>query len=172
LDLETSSHRDHHLETALGKISFNLFSNRLRVPCGANIQVLAASLFVIEFRCAHTHLPRARQTRKHCQTGCRRSHIRWESGSFACAPNLRVHDQDHTDSLGVGENQSRRDSVKAQYEVLGNDAKRPISPARDDRNVRLSLACVSAIAGICRSSRPGRILLKTLTQHFVLGYFH
>jgi hypothetical protein len=112
LDFETSCHRDHNLETGLGKISFNLFSNRLRVPCSANIQVLAVRLFVIEFRCAHTHLPRARQTRKHCQTGCRRSHIRWEFGSFACAPNLRVHDQDHTDSLGVGENQSRRDSVK------------------------------------------------------------
>jgi hypothetical protein len=25
----------------------------------------------------------------------------------------------------------------AQYEVLGNDAKRPVRPARDDRNVRL-----------------------------------
>jgi hypothetical protein len=47
--------------------------------------------------------------------------------------NLRV--------LGLyAEGLSRRDSVKvAQYEVLGNDAKRPS--------------------------------LKTLTQHFVLGYF-
>src|ERR1700730_11253187 len=36
------------------------------------------------------------------------------------------------------EDLSRRDSVKvAQYEVLGNDAKRPVRPARDDRNVRL-----------------------------------
>jgi hypothetical protein len=25
----------------------------------------------------------------------------------------------------------------AQYEVLGNDAKRPVRPGRDDRNVRL-----------------------------------
>jgi hypothetical protein len=33
-----------------------------------------------------------------------------------------------------GEKQSRRDSVKvAQYEVLGNDAKRQVRPARDDR---------------------------------------
>src|ERR1700758_1244552 len=38
----------------------------------------------------------------------------------------------------VRENQSQRDAMKvAQYEVLGNDAKRPGRPARDDRNVRL-----------------------------------
>ena len=36
-----------------------------------------------------------------------------------------------------GEDLSRRDSMKvAQYEVLGNDAKRHVRPARDDRNVR------------------------------------
>ena len=35
------------------------------------------------------------------------------------------------------EDLSRRDSVKvAQYEVLGNDAKRRVRPVRDDRNVR------------------------------------
>jgi hypothetical protein len=35
------------------------------------------------------------------------------------------------------EDLSRRDSVKvAQYEVLGNDAKRQVRPVRDDRNVR------------------------------------
>jgi hypothetical protein len=39
-------------------------------------------------------------------------------------------------SLAVGENQSRRDLTKvAQYEVLGNDAKRNARPGRDDRNV-------------------------------------
>jgi hypothetical protein len=37
--------------------------------------------------------------------------------------------------LAVGENQSRRDLTKAQYEVLGNDAKRNARPGRDDRNV-------------------------------------
>jgi hypothetical protein len=45
-------------------------------------------------------------------------------------------------NLGVlglyAEGLSRRDSVKvAQYEVLGNDAKRPVRPARDDRNDRI-----------------------------------
>jgi hypothetical protein len=37
-------------------------------------------------------------------------------------------------SLAVTENQSRRDLTKvAQYEVLGNDAKRNARPGRDDR---------------------------------------
>jgi hypothetical protein len=38
------------------------------------------------------------------------------------------------------EDLSRRDLMKvheAQYEVLGNDAKRQVRPVRDDRNVRL-----------------------------------
>ena len=41
--------------------------------------------------------------------------------------------------LGLyGEDLSRRDSVKvAQYEVLGNEAKRHVRPVRDDRNARL-----------------------------------
>jgi hypothetical protein len=41
--------------------------------------------------------------------------------------------------LGLyAEDLSRRDSVTvAQYEVLGNDAKRHVRPVRDDRNVRL-----------------------------------
>jgi hypothetical protein len=72
------------------------------------------------------------------------------------------------------EDLSRRDSVKvAQYEVLGNDAKRYVRPGRDDRKrSAFGLARRSAIASIGRSSRPGRIpLLRTLTQHFVLGYF-
>ncbi len=39
------------------------------------------------------------------------------------------------------EDLSRRDLMKvAQYEVLGNDAKRQIRPVRDDRNVRLSVS--------------------------------
>ena len=44
------------------------------------------------------------------------------------------------EGLGLsGEDLSRRDSMKveAQYEVLGNDAKRHVRPARDDRNARL-----------------------------------
>jgi hypothetical protein len=42
-------------------------------------------------------------------------------------------------SLGLsGKDLSRRDPAKvAQYEVLENDAKRRVRPARDDRNVRL-----------------------------------
>jgi hypothetical protein len=35
------------------------------------------------------------------------------------------------------EDLSRRDLMKAQYEVLGNDAKNQVRPVRDDRNVRL-----------------------------------
>jgi hypothetical protein len=72
---------------------------------------------------------------------------------------------------------SRRDSVKvAQYPAaagLGNDAKRHVRPGRDDRKrSAFGLARRSAIASIGRSSRPGRIPpLRTLTQHFVLGYF-
>ena len=30
--------------------------------------------------------------------------------------------------------------IEAQYEVLGNDAKRHVRPVRDDRNVRLLLS--------------------------------
>src|ERR1700730_239582 len=38
----------------------------------------------------------------------------------------------------LGENQPRRDLMKvAQYEVLGNNTKRGVRPARDDRNARL-----------------------------------
>jgi hypothetical protein len=51
--------------------------------------------------------------------------------------NVRGSDQDCT-GRAVGENQSRRDLTKvAQYEVLGNNAKRHVRPARDDRNIRL-----------------------------------
>jgi hypothetical protein len=52
-------------------------------------------------------------------------------------------------SLGLYvEDLSRRDSVKvAQYEVLGNDAKRHVRPARDDRKrSAFDLARRSAIA--------------------------
>jgi hypothetical protein len=79
--------------------------------------------------------------------------------------------------LGLyAEDLSRRDSVKvAQYEVLGNDAKRHVRPVsvRDDRNVRLLVShAARRLPAFGRSSHPGRIaLLKTLTQHFVLGYF-
>jgi hypothetical protein len=63
----------------------------------------------------------------------------------------------------------------AQYEVLGNDAKKETCvPAGTIERLAFGLAGRSAIASICRSSRPrpGRIaLLRTLTQHFVLGYF-
>jgi hypothetical protein len=48
----------------------------------------------------------------------------------------------------------------AQYEVLGNDAKRHVRPERDDRkHSAFGLARRSAIA-IGRSSRPGRIALE------------
>ena len=46
-------------------------------------------------------------------------------------------------SLAVGENQSRRDLPKvAQYEVLGNDAKRNARPDRDDRTVWLLVSYI------------------------------
>jgi hypothetical protein len=39
------------------------------------------------------------------------------------------------------EDRPRRDPMKvAQYEVLGNEAKREVRPARDDRNVRLPIS--------------------------------
>jgi hypothetical protein len=71
------------------------------------------------------------------------------------------------------EDLSRRDSVKvAQYEVLGNDAKRQVRPGRDDR---IAWRLVSHAAHDClhRSIVPSGTdrSLKTLTQHFVLGYF-
>jgi hypothetical protein len=53
--------------------------------------------------------------------------------------------------LGLNaEDLSRRDSVKvAQYEVLGNDAKRRVRPGRDDRKrSAFGLARRSAIASI------------------------
>ena len=59
----------------------------------------------------------------------------------------------------------------AQYEVLGNDAKKRC-PSRKGRSKHsaFGLAHGSAIVSIRRSSRPGWItLLKTLTQHFVLA---
>ncbi len=60
------------------------------------------------------------------------------------------------------EGEGGRDSLKvAQYEVLGNEAKRHGRPARDDRKrSAFGFARGSAIASIRRSSRPGRILFK------------
>jgi hypothetical protein len=55
---------------------------------------------------------------------------------------------------------------------LGNDAKRQVRPARDDRDAWL---LVSNAASDCHhwSIVPSGTdtSLKTLTQHFVLGYF-
>jgi hypothetical protein len=72
----------------------------------------------------------------------------------------------------------------AQYEVLGNDAKRHVRPGRDDRKrPAFGLARRSAIANF-RSIVPFLLRrpdyggqagtdssLRTVTQHFVLGYF-
>jgi hypothetical protein len=60
--------------------------------------------------------------------------------------------------------------MKAQYEVLGNDAKRDIRPGRDDRKFWfpvfvMPLTSVSSP----RSSHPGRIASENANQHFVLG---
>jgi hypothetical protein len=79
-----------------------------------------------------------------------------------------------------------RDLTKvAQYEVLGNEAKKQVRPVRDDRNGRLWVS--RARLSDCQHSSIVPFLLrrpdyggqagtdcslKTLTQHFVLGYFH
>jgi hypothetical protein len=59
--------------------------------------------------------------------------------------------------LGLyGEGLSRRDSVKvAQYEVLGNEAKRHVRPVRDDRKARGSHAAERLPAFIDRPVRDG-----------------
>jgi hypothetical protein len=60
------------------------------------------------------------------------------------------------------EDLSRRDSVKveAQYEVLGNDAKRHERPGRDDRRTSgFGLARRSEIANFGRSSRSSFVVL-------------
>jgi len=55
-----------------------------------------------------------------------------------------AHARQHN-SLGLsGEDLSWRDFVKvAQYEVLGNEAKRQVRPVRDDRNARLLVSHVA-----------------------------
>jgi hypothetical protein len=72
----------------------------------------------------------------------------------------------------------------AQYEVLGNDAKSHVRPGRDDRKrPAFGLARRSAMANF-RSIVPFLLRrpdyggqagtdssLRTVTQHFVLGYF-
>jgi hypothetical protein len=57
----------------------------------------------------------------------------------------------------------------AQHEVLGNDSKRDVRPARDDRKVWRLL--FTSVAGVDRPLRDGSLFLE-LTQHFILGYFH
>jgi hypothetical protein len=93
--------------------------------------------------------------------------------------NLRARDLDRAGPLVVRENQSRRDPTKvAEYEVLGNEAKNGSVPSafevRDDRNDRLLVSC-SRVSDCQHSSivpSGTNCSLKTLTQHFVLGYFH
>jgi hypothetical protein len=51
--------------------------------------------------------------------------------------------------LGNKEDVPRRDLMKvAQYEVLGNDPKRDVRPARDDRKVPLLLANIALGSGL------------------------
>src|ERR1700751_2001608 len=77
-------------------------------------------------------------------------------GRSPISANLRV--------LGLyAEGLSRRDSVKvAQYEVLGNDAKKTC-PSRKRRSKRsaFGLARRSATASIDRSSRSSFVILTT-----------
>src|SRR5260221_526840 len=76
--------------------------------------------------------------------------------------SIRPRDRDRAGLSVVRENQSRRDLTKvAQYDVLGNDARRRVRPARDDRNARLwSHAIPRAQAAIDRPVRDG-LPLKT-----------
>jgi hypothetical protein len=61
----------------------------------------------------------------------------------------------------------------ARHEVPENGAKRDIRPARDDRLAASAREAVCGRPGAnFRSSLPGRSALKTLTRHFVSGYFH
>ncbi len=62
----------------------------------------------------------------------------------------------------------------AQYEVLGNNAKRDVRPVRDDRSVLAPSPLVRGFTSVSsrRSSRPGRAAFLNATQHFVLGFFH
>jgi hypothetical protein len=62
----------------------------------------------------------------------------------------------------------------AQYEVLGNDSKREVRPARDDRNARPLVSRVRIHKRKQPSIVPSGtvVLFLTPTQHFVLGYFH
>jgi hypothetical protein len=48
----------------------------------------------------------------------------------------------------------------AQYEVLGNNAKRDVRPGRDERSVLAPgpLVCSFTSVGSRRSSRPGRVV--------------
>ena len=88
--------------------------------------------------------------------------------------NLRARDLDGAGPLVARENQSRRDLTKvAQYEVLGNEAK--------NRSVPLGTIEMVGFWSCARLSDCQRssivpsgtdCSLKTLTQHFVLGYFH
>jgi len=58
---------------------------------------------------------------------------------------------------------------RSQYEVLGIDAKRDM-PIRDDRDVWLLAFLMPFTGNLDRPIRDGS-LIKTLTQHFALGYF-
>jgi len=85
--------------------------------------------------------------------------------------NLRGRDQDRS---WWRENQSRRDLTKvAQYEVLGNDAKRRVRPGRDDRKRSAFWSRTPLSDRQHRSIVPSGTdsPLRTLTQHFVLGFF-
>jgi len=92
--------------------------------------------------------------------------------------NIRTRDRDRAGPSVVRENQSRMDLTKvAQYPAaagLGNDTRRRLRPARDDRNARLwSHAIPRAQAAI---DRPvcvwDGLPIKAANPHFVLGYFH
>ena len=60
---------------------------------------------------------------------------------------------------------------KAQYEVLGNDARRDVRPVRDDRNVQLPVSRMQLHERKQPSIVPsGTLFSETRTQHFVLGF--
>ena len=66
--------------------------------------------------------------------------------------------------------------LKAQYEVLGNGAKRDVRPARDDRKVWLLVCRMRLHQRKAAVDRPVRyrdaLLLKHEPSTKVLGFFH
>jgi hypothetical protein len=60
--------------------------------------------------------------------------------------------------------------IVAQYEVLGNDAKRNARPARDDRLAACAREAICHGLRVRLSLRDGAIF-NAFSHHFVVGYY-